>query len=108
MKTLRPLLLFVALLLVIGMACSALSGGGGDTTHATPNRSSPAPLPYHNRSSLDLKPLHLRKNPHNLPHNNTSPKNLISTFQDWSILTVAERQSGPGQGYRRCQDWTTV
>jgi len=30
MKSLRPLFLFVALLLVVGMACSVLSGGGGD------------------------------------------------------------------------------
>jgi len=30
MKTFRPLIFFVILLLIVGMACSAVSGGGGD------------------------------------------------------------------------------
>jgi len=36
MKTFRPLLLFVALLLVVGMACSAISTSGGDTNTPVP------------------------------------------------------------------------
>ena len=46
MKTLRPLFLFVALLLVIGMACSFGAGGGNTPAPAQPQQEEPqAPPP---------------------------------------------------------------
>ena len=91
MRAFRPLLLFVALLLVIGMACSTLSGGGGGDTPSQPQQEQPpapaqqveteAPAPVTEEPVATQEPV--------------SQQYFTEEFDtplsnDWSILTVAD------------------
>jgi len=54
MKNFRPLILFVILLLIVGMACSAVSGGGGDTP-SQPQKDEPV-APVQQDQGPDVSP----------------------------------------------------
>jgi len=52
MKTFRPLIFLVILLLIVGMACNALSGGGGDTP-SQPQQDPPQATPQQDQDVPD-------------------------------------------------------
>lgn len=54
MKNFRPLILFVVLLLIVGMACSAVSGGGGETP-SQPQKDEPV-APVQQDQEPDVSP----------------------------------------------------